>query len=106
MGHFFGHFFKVIFVILDISMACDISFYAFFPNNYDGNEDISFQDPPGPRGGGIFPFFKVNFRGPMKWDLSLLIYPWHVTYHFTVFSLIKTMEISKFHFRTTIVQGG
>ena len=58
--------------MLEISMACDISFYAIFPNNYDGDKEISFRDPSGPRG-AIFPFLKVNFRGPMKCDLCLLI---------------------------------
>ena len=75
-------------------MACDISFYAFFPNNYDGNEDISFQDPPGPRG-AIVSFFKVNFMGPMKWALFIDITM--ACDHFTVFFLTKTMDISKFH---------
>ena len=37
-------------ITVEISMACDISFYAIFSNNYDGNKDISFQDPSGPKG--------------------------------------------------------
>ena len=81
-------------------------FTLFSPTIMMEMRTFHFRIPLVQGGGAIFPFFKVNFRGPMKWDLSLLIYPWHVTYHFTVFSLIKTMEISKFHFRTTIVQGG
>ena len=52
MGHFsiFWQFFNITLVILEITMACDISFYAIFSNNYDGSKDISFQDPSGPKG--------------------------------------------------------
>ena len=42
--------------------------------------------------GGNLSIVIVNFRGPMKLDLCLLISPWHVTYHFTGFFLTKTME--------------
>ena len=40
-------------------------------------------------------------------EISKFQEPLDLTYHLTVFFvLIKTMEISKFHFRTTMVQGG
>ena len=57
----FWQFFKITLVILEISMAYDISFYAFFPKNYDGNKDISFEDAPGLR--GQFVHFLSQFYG-------------------------------------------
>ena len=35
-----------------------------------------------------------------------LRYPWHATYHFRLFFPTIMLEISEFHFRTTMVQGG
>merc|ERR1711923_690532 len=66
----------------------------------------TFQLSPLVQRGHFFYFLKLIFRGPMKWDWCLLIKPWHVTYHFTGVFQTKTIEISKFCFRTTMVQGG
>ena len=49
-------------MILEISMACDLSFWAFFfYDNYDGNKYISFQDLHDPWG-VIFQNFRLIFR--------------------------------------------
>ena len=45
----FWQFFNITLVILEISMACGLSFWTIF-SNYDGNKYISFQDLHDPRG--------------------------------------------------------
>ena len=52
-------------MILEISIACDLSFWAIFSNNYDGNKYISFQDHHDPRG-VIFENVLLISIGPMK----------------------------------------
>ena len=87
-------------------MACDISCYAFLSNYYDGNKDISFQDPPGPRGGGIFFHVLKSIEGTYEMGFVFIDITMACNLSFCWgFFLTKTMEISKFHFRTTIVQG-
>jgi len=48
--HFFLNSLNITLVIIEISMARDLSFQAVFFNNYDGNMYISFQDLHDSRG--------------------------------------------------------
>ena len=43
-GIIFPIFLQFFNITLVSSMACDLSFWAIFSNNYDGNKYISFQD--------------------------------------------------------------
>jgi len=64
-------FFNISLVILEISMACDQSFWAIFFNNYDGNKYISFQDLYDPRG-VIFQNVRLIFyRGVVDIDITM-----------------------------------
>ena len=45
-------------------MVWDLSFWAIFSNNYDGNKYILFQDLHDPRG-VIFQNFRLIFIGPI-----------------------------------------
>ena len=97
---FFWQFFNTTLVILEISVACYMSFYAIFsPTILMEIRTYHFR-APWFKGGQFFNFLKVNFRGPMQWELCLF----DIT--MACFSLTKTMEIRKFHFRTTIAPGG
>ena len=68
----FGQFFNINLVILEVTMACDLSFWVIFSNNYGGNKYISFQDFHDPRG-VIFQIFRLIFIGRMKGEWWILI---------------------------------
>ena len=54
-------------------MACDLSFWAIFSDNYDGNKYISFQDLLDPRGVIVLNFRLQVIIGPMKGEWWKLI---------------------------------
>ena len=80
-------------------------FKLFFPNNYDGNKYISFQDLHDPRGANfhknqISYFYRTYERGVVDVDITMAYII--LGYFFPTI----TMEISIFHFRTSMIQGG